>query len=113
MNQLIKTSEIDFKTLVTSNNNNLSDIVKSKITDELKNVFTEDEQKWYIANLYMYLNYHPTNEFPINLETIWSMIGFANKGNAKRTLENNFTKDEDYKMILAFLNYLFFQFSIE
>ena len=25
------------------------------------------------------------------------MIGFANKGNAKRTLENNFTKDEDYK----------------
>ena len=100
MNQLIKTSEIDFKTLVTSNNNNLSDIVKSKITDELKNVFTEDEQKWYIANLYMYLNYHPTNEFPINLETIWSMIGFANKGNAKRTLENNFTKDEDYKVIL-------------
>jgi hypothetical protein len=27
------------------------------------------------------------------------MIGFANKGNAKRTLENNFTKDEDYKII--------------
>jgi hypothetical protein len=28
------------------------------------------------------------------------MIGFANKGNAKRTLENNFTKNEDYKLIL-------------
>jgi hypothetical protein len=24
------------------------------------------------------------------------MIGFANKGNAKRTLENNFVKGEDY-----------------
>ena len=97
MNQLIKTSEIDFKTLVTSNNNNLSDIVKSKITDELKNSFTEDEQKWYIANLYMYLNYHPTNEFPVSLDNVWSMIGFANKGNAKKKLENNFIKDEDYK----------------
>ncbi len=43
------------------------------------------------------MNYHPTNDFPINLEDIFKMIGFANKGNAKRTLENNFTKDEDYK----------------
>jgi len=46
------------------------------------------------------MNYHPTNDFPINLETVFHMIGFANKGNAKRTLENNFTKDEDYKIIL-------------
>ena len=28
------------------------------------------------------------------------MIGFANKGNAKRTLENNFTKNEDYKLTI-------------
>ena len=38
--------------------------------------------------------------YPINLENVFKMIGFANKGNAKRTLENNFTKDEDYKLIL-------------
>ena len=25
------------------------------------------------------------------------MIGFANKGNAMKTLKNNFTKEEDYK----------------
>jgi hypothetical protein len=37
--------------------------------------------------------------YPINLENVFKMIGFANKGNAKRTLENNFTKDEDYKII--------------
>ena len=29
------------------------------------------------------------------------MIGFANKENAKRTLKNNFTKDEDYKILLV------------
>jgi hypothetical protein len=44
----------------------------------------------------MYLNYHPTNEFPINLENVFGLIGFAHKKNAKRTLENNFTENEDY-----------------
>ena len=54
----------------------------------------------YIANLYVYLNYHPSNDFPINLENVFKMMGFAHKKNAKRTLENNFTKDEDYKTSL-------------
>jgi hypothetical protein len=46
------------------------------------------------------MNYHPTNDFPINLENIFKLIGFAHKKNAKRTLENNFTQDEDYKIVL-------------
>lgn len=44
------------------------------------------------------MNYHPTKDFPINLETLVKLVGFAHKKNAKRTLENNFTKDEDYKI---------------
>lgn len=48
----------------------------------------------------MYLNYHPTNDFPINLENIVDLIGFANKANAKRSLTNNFTVNEDYKILL-------------
>ena len=47
------------------------------------------------------MNYHPTNDYPINLEHVFKMIGFANKENAKRTLKNNFTKDEDYKTVLV------------
>jgi hypothetical protein len=43
------------------------------------------------------MNYHQTKDFPINLEDIFKMIGFANKGNAKRTLENNFTKEDGIK----------------
>ena len=27
----------------------------------------------------MYLNYHPTEEFPINLENVYKLLGFANK----------------------------------
>ena len=47
----------------------------------------------------MYTNYHPTNDFPINLEDVFKLMGFAHKKNAKRVLENNFTKDEDYKQL--------------
>ena len=46
------------------------------------------------------MNYHPTNDFPINLDTLVKLVGFAHKKNAKRTLENNFIKDEDYKILL-------------
>jgi phage anti-repressor protein len=47
------------------------------------------------------MNYHPTNDYPINLEDVFKMIGFANKENAKRTLKNNFTEGEDYKKLLV------------
>ena len=100
MNNFIKADSIDFNQLVkTSNTNVLSETFQNKMITILGQEFTDDEKRWYIANLYVYMHYHPTNDFPINLEHVYKMIGFANKGNAKRTLENNFTKDEDYKII--------------
>ena len=74
----------------------------SKLIDKLKKHFSEDEQRLYVSNLFLYLNYHPVDDFVVNLETVWKFIGFCNKGNAKRTLENNFTENRDYKII--FLN---------
>ena len=90
---------MNIETTNTSNSITLLDNNNNKFVAKLKEHFTEDEQQLYVANLYMYMNYHPTNEYPINLEEVFGMIGFANKGNAKRTLENNFTKNEDYKII--------------
>jgi hypothetical protein len=46
------------------------------------------------------MNYHPTNDYPINLENVFKMIGFANKGNAMKTIKSNFILDEDYKTLL-------------
>jgi hypothetical protein len=92
---------INFIELVkTGNINALNESLQSKMIMILNQEFTDEEQRWYIANLYVYMHYHPTNDFPINLDHVFHMIGFANKGNAKRTLENNFTKDEDYKVAL-------------
>lgn len=47
----------------------------------------------------MYMNYHPTEDYPINLENVMKMLGFAHKKNAKRTLQNNFIEGDDYKII--------------
>jgi hypothetical protein len=66
----------------------------------LNEEFTEQQQQWYIANLYIFMHYHPTNDYPINLENVFKMIGFANKGNAMKTIKSNFILDEDYKTSL-------------
>ena len=100
MNQVIKFDRVDFKALVDTNNCDSSLNFKSKIVDELNNTFTDDQKSWCIGHLYMYLNYHPTNDYPIDLENVWKLIGFSHKANAKRTLINNFVKDEDYKISL-------------
>ena len=68
--------------------------------ERLNEEFTKEEQRWYIANLYIYMNYHPTKDFPINLETVVKIVGFKHKANAKRTLVNNFTEGEDYTIAL-------------
>jgi len=99
MTQNIVPKAINFKELVKNSNTTLSLNVQTKMVKVMNEEFTESEQQWYIANLYVYMNYHPTDDYPINLENVFKMIGFANKGNAKRTLENNFTKEEDYKII--------------
>lgn len=95
--ELVTSEIINFTELVKNSNTTLSLNLESKMIDKLNKTFDEKEQHWYVANLYMYMNYHPTNDFPINLEHVFKMIGFANKGNAMKTIKSNFVEDEDYK----------------
>ena len=99
MNSIIPRS-INFKELVQNSNTTISLNLQTKLIDYLNNEFSNEEQQWYIANLYIYMHYHPTNDFPINLDNVFSMIGFANKGNAMKTIKNNFIENEDYKKLL-------------
>lgn len=91
---------INFTELVKKSTTTLSSFSESKLVETLKTEFTESQQQWYVANLYVYMHYHPTKDYPINLENVYKMIGFANKENAKRTLKNNFIEGEDYKKLL-------------
>ena len=47
--------------------------------------------------MFLYLNYNPVTDFIINLDNVWKFIGFSNKGNGKRLLQQHFKSDVDYK----------------
>lgn len=100
-NTLITPETINFTELVKIGNTPvLNETFQSKMVMMLNQEFTDEEQRWYIANLYVYMHYHATNDFPINLDHIFKMIGFANKGNAMKTIKSNFVVDEDYKVVI-------------
>lgn len=99
--EIIIPKAINFTELVKCSKTTLSLNMQSKMITILNKEFTESQQQWYIANLYMYMNYDSTNDYPINLEHIFEMIGFANKGNAMKTIKHNFTVNEDYKIALV------------
>jgi len=89
---------VDIKTLVQTSNIQIYD--QNKLIDKLKEHFDEAEQKLYVANLFLYLNYHPTNDYIVNLENVWKFIGFSNKANGKRLLKQHFTENKDYQKLL-------------
>lgn len=99
-NDVVIPETINFTELVKNSKTTFSLEFESKLIESINKEFTTQEQQWYIANFYVYMHYHPTNDYPINLENVYNMIGFANKGNAMKTIKNNFTKDEDYKVFI-------------
>ena len=99
-NELVIPKTVNISELVKNNNISLSLVAQSDMIDSLNEEFTEQQSQRYLANFYLFLNYHPTNDFPVNLENVYRDLGFANKGNAMKTIKNNFTKDEDYKIVI-------------
>ena len=83
--------------VIKSNNEiNLEDPLVKKIREKLD----IQDQEIFIQSFYAYMNYHPTNDFPINLEHVFKMIGFVKKANAMKTIKSNFVLNEDYKIII-------------
>lgn len=93
-----ETSSLDFASLVKTNPSNISLRFQGQLASKLSENFTSDEEKWYIANLYAYLKFHPVNDYVIDLENVFEMIGFSKKSNAKRILKKHFVDNEDYKI---------------
>lgn len=78
----LEKTPVDIKHLIKTSNIGMYD--QTKLMQKVEENFNDDEQKLYISHLFLYLDYHPINDFVINLENVWKFIGFANKGNAKR-----------------------------
>jgi hypothetical protein len=72
MNKIIKPTAINFSEILKNSTTTLqlSETTQSKLIDMLNEELTEEQQHLYITNLWKYTNYHLTNEYPINLETV-------------------------------------------
>jgi len=55
----------------------------------------------FLSNFYFFLNYHPTNDFVIDLDKVWRWLGFSQKSKAKHLMEKHFVLDRDYKCLLS------------
>jgi len=78
----------------------LSNTYQSKLLTRIQTDFTEFEQQLFVTSFYCFLNYHPKNDFIIDLDNVWRWLGFSQKVKAKQLLERNFTIDTDYKLLL-------------
>ena len=67
-----------------------------KLLTKIKSSFTDFEQQLFLSSFYCYFNYHPTNDYVIDLDNIWKWLGFSQKVNAKILLEKHFVIDKDY-----------------
>ena len=74
----------------------LSSDYNYKLLVKIKNNFTDFEQQVFLSSFYCYLNYHPINDFVIDLDNVWKWLGFSQKVNAKTLLEKQFTINKDY-----------------
>jgi phage anti-repressor protein len=78
--------------------NNVSNFDNTKVIKKLAEIFTTEEQRFYMGNFYMYLNYNPDKDFVIDLDNVWKWLGYSTIGNCKTVIIKNFGENEDYKI---------------
>jgi phage anti-repressor protein len=89
---------LDIVSLIETNPiTKLSNDYNVKLLVKIKENFTDMEQQLFLSSFYCYLNYHPTNDFVIDLDNVWKWLGFTLKENAKRMLTKHFNVNIDFK----------------
>jgi len=93
---------IDIVNLIESNPiTKLNGNYQSKLVEKVKHNFNNYEQQIFLSSFYCYLNYNSKTDFVIDLDNVWKWLGFNQKFNAKRLLENLFEINKDYKTLLS------------
>ena len=83
--------------LITNNPiTKLTETHNNNLLNKVKNTFNESEQQLFISSFYSYLNYHKTDDYIVDLDSIWKWLGFNRKYNATICLEKNFILNKDY-----------------
>jgi len=88
---------LDIVNLIESNPiTKLSNDYNVKLLAKIKENFTGFEQQLFLSSFYCYLNYHPTNDFVIELDNVWKWLDYSSKQKALRILEKYFILNTDY-----------------
>lgn len=75
----------------------MEDELISRLSDE----FTSEQQQTFLKYFQLYIGYGNDNtQYVVDLDGMWSWMGFSKKSNAKRLLLKHFTEDIDYKVVL-------------
>ena len=82
----------------------LSNTYQSKLLQQIQHELTDEELNIFSTNFYCFLNYHPKNDFIIDLDNVWKWLGFSQKVKAKQLLERNFTINTDYTLLIITTN---------
>lgn len=75
----------------------LSDTYNIKLLTKIKSSFSGQEQQLFVSSFYCYLNYNKT-DFVVDLDHVWSWLGFSQKIRAREVLERHFVINIDYKI---------------
>ena len=95
-------TSLNFVALVeTSPITRLNHEYNNKFVNKIKETFTEAQQQMFVSSLYCFLNYHPTDDYVIDLDNVWQWMGFSQKVRAKELLEKHFVLEKDYKILLS------------
>lgn len=78
--------------------NKITESSQIRLLDKIKSKFNPEEQKIFIANFMLYLNYDPFKDFLINLDDIWKWCGFSRKDHAKTLLNKHFINEVDFQV---------------
>jgi hypothetical protein len=101
----METKELNIVQLIENNPiTKLSSDYNVKLLTKIKEQFTDFEQQMFLSSFYCYFNYHPTNDYVIDLDNVWQWMGFGQKARGKGLLEKHFIIDLDYKKSLAQLS---------
>lgn len=71
-----------------SNEKDLVEFMKYKLNEEELELFT--------GSFWMYLKYHPVNDFVVDLDLVIKWLSYSQKGKAKQLLKSKFQENVDY-----------------
>ena len=94
MNETVDIVSLIEKNPVTS----LTRHFNNRFIEKIKQNFTETQQYMFVGSFYCFLNHHPTNDFVVELESVWKWLGFARIDPCKVVLKKHFVENIDYKI---------------